>query len=119
MNIKQKKAKAKAEEKIEQSISQINEVCGCSPTLEIDWESFETEDDFRIASINMGYVAEGLARVCKEYQQEVADGLKTVKIAKASENTKSLVDGVMAMTLTGSDRVWTAPHIQKLVEENL
>ena len=119
LSLKLKKEKAKAEEKIAKEVAEIEKKCGCKPAVEINWDSLEKKDDFFIPSRNMSNVADGMARVCKDFKKEVCDGVKTIKISKGPENTKSLKNGVMEMTLQGGDRTWGEQSIQRLIEENL
>jgi hypothetical protein len=119
LSLKLKKEKMKAEAKIEKSVANINKKCGCSPKVEIDWESFKTKGDVRISYANMSHVDGGMARVCKDFKKEVCAGVKTIKIGKAAKMGASLKGGVLDIKVTGGDRVYGDQAIQKLIEENL
>lgn len=119
LSLKLKKEKAKAEEKIAAEVAEIDKKCGCKPAIDVNWDSFEKKDDFLIPSRNMSNIADGMARVCKDFKKEVCEGIKTIKISKAPDMSKSLKNGVLEVVIPADNRSWGAQSIQKLIEENL
>ena len=119
LSLKLKKEQKSTQEKIDTKLAEINQKCGCAPTVEINWESFEKKEDFFIASRNVNNIGDGMAAVCKDFKKEVCEGVKTVKITKGDPMSKSLKAGVIEETIPSGDRTWGASDIQKLIEENL
>jgi len=119
LSLKFKKEQARMQKQVDKEVGEITKSCGCTPAIEINWESFTVKDDFLISTRNMRDVSGGMAKVCKDFKKEVCAGVKTVKISKGDKLDKSLKAGVMDITIPSPDRGWGASGIQKLIEENL
>ena len=119
LSLKLKKEKAKAQEAIEQTAKTINTKCGCTPKVDVKWDTLTTKDDFKIPNKMLSGAADGMGRMCKNYKKEVCKGIKTIVISKSAKMNKSLKNGVMEISTTVYNRYWGGQNIQKLIENNL
>jgi len=119
LSLKLKKEQKSTQEKIDKELTDIKKNCGCTPAVQIDWESFKDKSDFPIASRNMQNISSAMANVCKDFKAEVCKGIKTIKIGKGSSISKSLKDGVLEEKIPAGNQSWGADQVQKLIEENL